>query len=239
MKQILFAFSLLLFAGNGFAQKGFGIDGSLGIGRNGGDLVYPLLIEGRMQLNDYLSVNLGLGLWNSGFKGAWEGLEETTSTIYSISSNKTLPSMQLGTRVQVPVFMYKEKQIRLFVEPKLYFLPFSAQKVELKESHYDLKVDIITEEITYKPNGEPQYTRMKSDCHPRLYGGIQVGFIYELIENVDLAISYGYTRMDLFKDLRGVSMNDKAMNEWPLNPYLPRKDLQMINVSFHVNLDLN
>jgi Outer membrane protein beta-barrel domain len=242
MKQIPLLFFLLLLAMNSFAQKGFGVDGSIGIGRNEGDLVYPLLLEGRMQFNDYLSVNLGLGLWNSGLKDSWneDEPEANFSTLYRLSSNKTLPSLQLGTRGQVPVFTLKDREIRLFVEPKLYFLPFSAQTVTLREVYYDMNTNSLTNEITYtEQKGTSKSESMKSESHPRLYGGVQVGFAFELMENIDLAISYGYTNMDLFKDLRGTSIQDQSLKGRPLNPHLPRTDLQQLSVSFLVNFNLN
>lgn len=242
MKQISLSIVLLLLTMNSFAQKGFGIDGSIGIGRNEGDLVYPLLLEGRMQFNDYLSVNLGLGLWNSGLKDSWKIDDENTkvSTLYRLSSNKTLPSLQFGTRVQAPVFTLKDKEIRLFVEPKLYFLPFSAQTVTLREVYFDMKTNSLTNDITYtEQEGTSKSSSMKSESFPRLYGGVQVGFAFELMENIDLAISYGYTNMDLFKDLRGASIQDQSFRQWSLNPHLPRTDLQQLNVSFLVNFNLN
>jgi len=235
MKRIFLAFLLVPLTCNGFAQKGFGLDGTIGMGRNGGDLVYPFLIEGRIQFNDYFSMNLGLGLWNSGFKDSWDDQKTITSTLYTISSNKTLPSVQLSMRGQVPVFNYKNKQVRFFAEPKLYFLPFSAQTVTLKEVYYKLEAD----NTTFTPTGKSDLSRMKSECHPRLYGGLQVGFAYEIAEDIDLAISYGYTNMDLFKDLRGRTMTDKSSNAWSFDDRLPRKDLQQINVGFLINFNLN
>jgi len=239
MKRILLSLSLLLLASNGFAQKGFGIDGSIGIGYNGGDQVYPLLLEGRTQFNDYLSLNLGLGIWNSGFKGSWKQDGTDKATLYNLSSNKTLPSLQLGARFQLPVFEYNDKNVRFFVEPKLYFLPFSAQKVTMVEKYYDVETEALKGDKIYTPTGETAKSSFKSACHPRLFGGIQLGFTYEVVKNVDVAISYGYTKMDLFKDLRGISMSDKSQNSWPLDKYLPKTDLQVISVSFLVNLDLN
>jgi len=239
MKRILLLLSLLLIASNGFAQKGFGIDGTIGIGYNGGDQVYPLLLEGRTQFNDYLSLNLGLGIWNSGFKGSWKQDGTNKATLYNLSSNKTLPSMQLGARFQVPVFEYKGKNVRLFAEPKLYFLPFSSQTVTLVEKYYDVETQDLTGDKIYTPTGEREKSSFKSACHPRLYGGIQLGFTYEVVQDIDFAISYGYTKMDLFKDLRGLSMSDKSQKSWALDDYLPKTDLQVISVSFLVNFDLN
>jgi len=235
MKRILLALLLVSLTCNGFAQKGFGLDGTIGIAQNGGDLVYPFLIEGRIQFNDYFSMNLGLGLWNSGFKDSWDDQKTTTSTFYTISSNKTLPSVQLSMRGQVPVFNYKNKQVRFFAEPKLYFLPFSAQTVTLKEVYYKL----ATDNVTFTPTGKSDLSSMKSESHPRLYGGLQVGFAYEITDDVDLAVSYGYTNMDLFKDLRGRTMADKSSNAWSIDDRLPRKDLQQINVGFLINFNLN
>ena len=167
MKRILFSFSLLLMACNGFAQKGFGVDGIIGMGRNDGDLVYPLLLEGRLQFNDFFSINLGLGLWNSGLKGNWEDPKSTTTTLYNISSNKTLPSLQLGTRGQIPVFRFNDKQVRFFVEPKLYFLPFSAKTVDLREIHYDIKTDGVTGDKTYEEK-ETYNESMKSGLSSKI-----------------------------------------------------------------------
>jgi len=239
MKRILFSLLLLLLAFNDFAQKGFGIDGSIGMGYNGGDQVYPLLLEGRTQFNDNLSLNLGLGIWNSGFKGSWKQDETDKATLYNLSSNKTLPSLQLGARFQVPVFEYKGKDVRFFAEPKLYFLPFSAQTVTLVEKYYDVETQDLTGDKIYTPTGEREKSSFKSACHPRLFGGIQLGFTYEVVQDIDFAISYGYTKMDLFKDLRGLSMADKAQNSWTLDEYLPKKDIQIISVGFLVNFDLN
>jgi len=235
MKRILLAFLLVSLTCNGFAQKGFGLDGTIGMGRNGGDLVYPFLVEGRIQFNDYFSMNLGLGLWNSGFKDSWEKPDQNTSTLYTISSNKTLPSMQLSMRGQVPVFNYKNKQIRLFAEPKLYFLPFSAQTVTLKEVYFNR----VTDNNPFIPTGKSDLSSMKSECHPRFYGGLQVGFAYEIAEDIDLAVSYGYTNMDLFKDLRGRTMTDKSSIAWSFDDRLPRKDLQQLNIGFLINFNVN
>jgi len=138
-------------------------------------------------------------------------------------------------RGQIPVFSYKNKQVRLFAEPKLYFLPFSAQKVTLKEVYYKLAAD----NITYTPTGLSDLSSMKSECHPRLYGGLQIGFAYEIADDIDLAVSYGYTNMDLFKDLRGRTMSDKSSKTWSLDDRLPRKDLQLLNIGFLINFNVN
>ena len=239
MKRLLLSISLMLLACNGFAQKGFGADGTIGVGQNGGDMVYPLLLEGRVQFNDYFSMNLGIGAWNSGFKGSEKKSNETTLTYYNFSSNKTLPSLQWSVRGQVPVFRYNEKNVRLFIEPKIYFLPFSAQTVSLTETYYDIKTDAISGQITYSKTGQIKNSDMKSESISRVYGGVQVGLAYELFENVDLAISYGYTNMDLFKDMRGRSITDQTSGKWALDTFLPRKDLQQLNISFLVNFNLN
>jgi hypothetical protein len=238
MKKMLLSLTLLLCATSGFAQKGFGIDGSFGIGYNGGNMAYPVLLEGRIQYNDYFSTNLGVGFWNSGFKGSWNS--DDKSIYYNLNSNKTLPSLQLGTRGELPVFRYQDKQVCLFLEPKLVFLPFSAQKVSLLETYFDVKTNDVTGEVTRKPTGVVVKTNTKSECHPRLYGMIQAGFTVELTENVDLAVSYGYTPMDLFQDLRGKTIKDSHSNDFSMDKYLPaRTDLHLLNVGFRVNFDLN
>jgi hypothetical protein len=240
MKKIQLSLVFLLLAMSSFAQKGFGVDGSFGVGYNGGDLTYPILLEGRMQFNNYLSVNLGIGLWNSGFKDNWQEDATGTSTLYLLSSDKTLPSLQLSTRGQIPLFNYKNQQFRFFVEPKLYFLPFSARSADLREIYYSLKVDEDSGEKIYTPTGKSDNTSMKSESNPRLYGGLQVGFSFELIQDVDLSISYEYTNMDLFKDLRGQTIKDSNSKDLSLDEHLPtRKDLQLIKVGFLFNFDLN
>lgn len=234
MKRNLLFFILFVLSLNSSAQKGFGIDGSLGFGQNGGEMVNPILLEGRVQWNDYFSTNLGVGLWNSGYKDSWKIDQTESFTLYRLSDNKTLPSMQLSMRGQFPVFKFNEKTVRLFVEPKLYFLPFSARTVNLMEIYYEKKTDALTGAITYKETGDPLKTSLKSECHPRLYGGIQGGLSIELMENFDLALSYGYTNLDLFKDLRGQSIND-----FSLDNYLPGSDLHLINISLLVHFNLN
>jgi len=94
MKKILLSSMFLLLIWNGSAQKGFGLDGSLGFGLNGSEMVNPILLEGRVQWNNYFSTNLGLGLWSSGYKSVWNKETSTKATIYKIKDNQALPTMQ-------------------------------------------------------------------------------------------------------------------------------------------------
>jgi len=232
---ILLALTLMLSSWFSHAQKGFGVDGTLGLGYNGGDLVYPLLMEGRVQWNDYLSTNLGVGIWNSGLKESWttENLVASTAIISRLSNNETLPSLQLSTRGQIPVFKINNRTIRFFVEPKLYFLPFSARTVTLQDIYYNRKIDAISGKVSYEETGITVKNSLKSACNPRMYVGIQSGLIVEVFNNIDFALSYGLTNLDLFRDLR-----NRTIRDLPLNPYLPKKEMQLVGISLiaHMNL---
>jgi hypothetical protein len=238
MKRILLSIFLLPLVVNSFAQKGYGLDGSLSFGFNGGQTVYPILLEGRIQWDDYFSTNFGLGLWNSGFKNTWKVDQTTTATLYRLSDNQTVPSLQLSSKGQFPVFKILDRTVSLFAEPKLYFLPFSARTVNMEEVYYSRTTDAIGN-VTYTATGDFQNSNMKSESHSRLFGGIQAGLSIELIDNVDFALSYGYTKMDLFKELRGLNNENWPLKNSSLDYYLPSKDLQMISVGICVHYNLN
>lgn len=238
MKRILFSIMVLTLTANSFAQKGFGVDGSLGFGFNGGQTVYPILLEGRVQWNDYLSTNLGVGLWNSGFKNTWKADQLSTATLYMLSDNQTVPSLQLSLRGQLPVFKMFERTVNLFAEPRLYFLPFSKRTVNMEEVFYNKTTDAIGN-VTYSATGVTQSSDMNSESHPRLYAGIQGGLSVELINNVDLSLSYGYIKMDLFNELRGLNNESWPLKNSSFDYYLPRKDLHTINIGICVHYNLN
>lgn len=238
MKHAVILFASLLLAGNSFAQKGFGIDGTIGFGQNGGEPVYPMLLEGRIQWNRFFSTNLGIGLWNFGLKDHWQQEGSETVSCFDLNSNKTLPSLQLGVRSQWPVFNCKKGSVRVFLEPKLYFLPFSAQTLHLTKIVYRVETHEQNEK-TYVKDGDPKTSNLKSECHPRLYGGVQAGIHVPLTESIDLTIGYGYTHIDLFKDLRNKFIKDTSENEWPLNESLPRVGLHTLSLGFLINFDLN
>jgi hypothetical protein len=235
MKRILFSTILLALACTGQAQKGFGLDGSLGFGLNGGELVNPLLLEGRIQWDDHFSSNLGLGLWNSGYKQVWKAGNETSFTIFHLSDSKPLPSVQLSSKAQVEVFRLLGRSVRFYAEPKLIFLPFSARTSMLEEDYYisDVVASAAAGETVYKLSSSAQNT-YKSECHPRFYYGLQGGLSTEVYENFDLSIGFGYTNMDLFKDLRGQSLHGVSLDN-----YLPRSGITLISISllYHYNFD--
>ena len=238
MKRILLSVFIFALTSNSFAQKGFGFDGSLSYGYNGGQTVYPLLLEGFVQWNDYLSTNLGLGLWNSGYKSSWMSDQTTTSILYMLNDDQTVPSLQLGCKGQLPVFKLFKRTVCLFAKPKLYFLPFSARTVDMQEAYYSRNTDILGH-VTYSATGEVQSSEMKSASHPRIYGGIQGGLSIELVNNVDFELSYEYTNMDLFKELRGANNEAWPLKNGSFDYYLPRKSIQMISIGICVHYDLN
>jgi len=53
-------------------------------------------------------------------------------------------------------------------------------------------------------------------------------------DNFDLSVGYGYSNIDLFKDLRG-----RNIKSFGLNNYLPAPGMQLINITLHYNYNQN
>jgi len=234
MKHFVVLLALLGTTTLSFGQKGFGLDGTMGFGLNGSEMINPLLLEGRVQWNDFVSTNLGLGLWNSGYKAIWNTESGTTATIYKLTDNQALPTVQLSLKGQYPIGYFLERELKLFVEPKMIFLPFSARTSYLNELYYTISYNGSEKIVTPGPSEDNVTTSYKSGCKPRLYYGIQLGLLVNVYENFDLSLSYGYTNIDLFMDLRGQSIKG-----FELNNYLPVKGMQLINLSLQYNFNLN
>lgn len=234
MKYFLVLWSLFTISTYGFGQKGFGLDGTLGLGLNGSEMINPLLLEGRIQWSEKVSSTLGLGLWNSGYKAVWNTETSTNATIFKLTDNKALPTIQLGLAYQYPIGKFLGRDFSLFVEPKLMFLPFSARKTYLNELYYTISYEGSDKVYTPGPSEDNQVTSLKSECNSRFYYAIQGGFKFNLHENFNLSLGYGYTNIDLFKDLRGRSIKGHS-----LDTYLPNPGMQLINITLQYNYNLN
>ena len=172
MKRLFVLLSLLAMTGFGFAQNGFGLDGTVGLSDASNGQIYSMQLEGRMQWNDYLSTSVGVSLWNSGYKNGWrEDYTDNTATMFRLSDNQTVPGLQLNTRGQLPLFNVSNHSVRLFVEPSLYFMPFSGRTVNLNETHLLKKVDSGTGNITYEERTVDPISEssLKSDSHSRFF----------------------------------------------------------------------
>ncbi len=231
MRNSIVLWAMLSVATASFGQKGFGLDGSLGFGMNGSEMINPVLLEGRVQWNDFFSTNLGLGLWNSGYKSVWNEEVGTTATIYKLTDNKALPSLQFSVKGQAPIGKLLGHDLTIFAEPKIIFLPFSARTTYLNELYYTINTD--GEKIP-GPSENNVKTALKSDCHARFYYGIQGGLSINIHDNFDLSVGYGYSNIDLFRDLRG-----RSIKSFGLNNYLPAPGMQLINITLHYNYFLN
>lgn len=234
MKKFIVLCSLLSVALTSFGQKGFGLDGTLGLGINGSEMINPMLLEGRVQWNDQFSTNLGLGLWNSGYKAVWNTETGTNATIYKLTDNKALPTIQVGLDYQIPIGKFMGRDIGFYVEPKLMYLPFSARTTYLNELYYTISYDGTEKIYTAGPSEDNQISSLKSECHGRLYYQLQGGFRINLYDNFDLSLGYGYTNIDLFKELRG-----RNIKGFSLDKYLPNPGMQLINITLHYNYNLN
>ena len=230
MRYSIVLWTLLSVATVCFGQKGFGLDGSLGLGMNGSEMINPVLLEGRVQLNDYLSTNFGLGLWNSGYKSVWNAESGATATIYKLTDNKALPSLQFGFKGQYPIGKFLGRDFKIFAEPKIIFLPFSARTTYFNELYYSISYSGTDKIYTPGPSEDNLKTSLKSDCHARFYYGIQGGLSVNILDNFDLSVGYGYSNIDLFKDLRG-----RTIKSFGLNNYLPVPGMQLINITLHYN----
>ncbi len=236
MKHTIVLWTLLSLVTVSFGQKGFGLDGSLGFGMNGSEMINPILLEGRVQWNDYISTNLGLGLWNSGYKSVWSSESGNTATIYKLTDNKALPSMQLSLRGQYPIGNFFGHECKVFAEPKLIFLPFSSRTTYLNELYYTINTD--GEKIP-NPSEDNFKTSLKSDCHARFYYEILGGISVNILENFGLSVGYGYSNIDLFKDLRGRSIHGSVSDLNLDDKGLPAKGLHLINITLQYDFNLN
>ncbi len=234
MRYSIIFWTFLSIATTSFGQKGFGLDGSLGLGMNGSEIINPVLLEGRVQWNDYFSTNLGLGLWNSGYKSVWNQESGTTATIYKLTDNKALPSLQFSFKGQYPIGKLFGRDIKIFAEPKAFFLPFSARTTYLNELYYSISYSGTDKIYTPGPSEDNVITSLKSNCHARFYYGIQGGLNVSIHDNFDISVGYGYSNIDLFKDLRG-----RNIKNFGLNNYLPVPGMQLINITLHYNYNQN
>jgi len=234
MRYSIVLWVMLSVATASFGQKGFGMDGSLGLGMNGSEMINPVLLEGRVQWSDYISTNLGLGLWNSGYKSVWNEESGTSATIYKLTDNKALPSLQFSFKGQYPIGKFFGRDFKIFAEPKIIFLPFSARTTYLNELYYSITYNGTDKIYTPGPSEDNVKTSLKSDSHARFYYGIQGGLSVNILDNFDLSVGYGYSNIDLFKDLRG-----RNIKSFGLNNYIPVPGMQLINITLHYNYNLN
>jgi len=235
MKRSFLLWALLSATALSFGQKGFGLDGSLGLGLNGSsEPINPVLLEGRVQWNDFFSTNLGLGLWSSSYKSVWNEEVGTNATIYKLIDNKALPSVQAGLKCQYPIVKILGREFKVFVEPKLLFLPFSTRTSSLNELYYTISYDGTNKVFTPGPSENNVKTSLETDSHARFYYAIQGGLSVNLLDHFDLSLGYGYSNMDLFKELRG-----RSMKGFELNNYVPASGMQLITISLQYQYNLN
>ena len=227
---IIFTFSICASAINGY-----GIDGNLVAGLNGKEIVYLPSLSGRLILNDYFSTSLGIGLLNSGVKKEWTNETETSTTFTSfrLSSNKITPTLNLGFRGQLPLFEAFDRQIFLYAEPGLIYVPFSARDIDLHEIGFEKKTSPIDGTVTYKQVGDPSLNSITSPCHQNIYGSVSAGFSFEIKENVDFSIGYGYNNIDVFKYIRDMSINGVELRN-----LIPGSGIQFLNIGIRVNYKL-
>ena len=235
MRKLIISMFLLCLVTGAYAFKGFGIDGNLVAGFSGSEMVYNPSIDGRIQWNDNFSTILGVGLYNSGVKDLWTNETEnsTTFTAYKLSSNYVSPTLHLSLRGQIPVFNAFGRQFYLYAEPKLIFMLYSGRELSLYEYGMKKQTDPITGEASYTENGDPVMNTLKSECHPDFYGSVSGGLSFEIKDNFEMAVGYGYSNIDGFKYVR-----DKNIHGTALSGHLPGAGYSFINVSIRVNYDL-
>ena len=210
-----------------FSQTEFHVEGTLGVGLNGSEMVNPILIEGRWNSNEYFSTSFGLGLWNTGFKQVWEEGDNNVFTIYHLNDNKALVSMQGGIKIQYPIATILAQPLWFFVEPKAYFLPFTLRNPSLKEDTYT--IDPIESASSGSPvydHASPPLNTMKSSSVPQLGFGMQFGFTTEIQNKIRFGIGFGYSNLDFFKQLRGQKIHNTLFDS-----HLPNKGLKTILLS--------
>jgi hypothetical protein len=240
MKRILFTVAFLSVTCGCFSQIGFGLDGTLGVGFNDKETVNPILLEGRVQWNNYFSTNIGIGLWNSGYKDSWKDEGSSTLNLYHLNDNKALPTLQVSLRGQAPILKIGNKTIKIFVEPTLYFLPFSARTTTLEYKHFTATSGTSEYDFTdgskfwkYDQTNSGSIS-LESDNSPHLYYGIQGGLSMNIYKDFDFCLGYGYTNIDLFRSLRGQTIGVANLND-----HLPKEGMTLFSVSLRYNYRLN
>lgn len=210
-----------------FSQTEFNVEGTLGVGLNGSEMINPILIEGRWNSSDYFSGSLGLGIWNTGFKHVWEEGDNNAFTIYHLNDNKTLATIQGGIKIQYPIVTILTFPLWLFIEPKVYFLPYTSRNPSLKEDTYTINLDKTASSgnPVYDHASPPLFT-MQSASALQLGFGIQFGFATEIQNKIRIGVGFGYSNLDFFKQLRG-----KKIHNTLLDSHLPNKGLKTILLS--------
>lgn len=215
------------------SQNGFGLEGSAGLGLDKNQDATQMLITGRDYINENMSLGLGIGLWNSGFKRNWSAETDKTAIIYKLSNSNTTPLINLSLRYSLPLASFQSHEIRFFLEPSVNLLPALSGDALLTETHFTIQnvngEKIITPDTPDK-NKEYSY---KSKTTQALYYQLQGGFSVALKENLNLNLGYGFSSMDLFKQLRGQSLSG-----FSLNNYLPKKNIQLITIGLQYRYNL-
>jgi hypothetical protein len=235
MKKLFFSTWLSIIPFYCFAQSSFGVEGSLGFGRSGGELVNSLLLDGRLTLNENLSSSLGIGLWDSSYKKVWKEGDETNFTVFHLIDSKALPTIQFGVKGQFKILEIRNYPISLFAEPKLYFLPFSSRTSNLKEEYYTIDpVESANSGVNvYKRTGTSRY-EYETENNPKLSYGIQAGISTILDKTMFLSIGLGYTNLDFYKELRGITLHSTSLNN-----HLPKQGLTTLFISMSYIISKN
>jgi hypothetical protein len=212
------------------AQTWLGAEGSFGLSYNGGEPINAIQLSGRLHVNDYLSSNLGIGLWNTGLKETWKDMsgDAQTFTLKRLREGKAIPTLHWGLRGEMPLLKVKRLPISLFVEPSLIFLPFSSKTPTIEEVYYTLDPIETANQGTnvYKPTGSSQLFTLQTTNNPKLYYGVQLGVSTELKNQMYLGLGVGYSNLDLFNSLRNQTLHGVSLND-----HLPRKGLTTVSLT--------
>lgn len=231
LRRHIVTYLLCLFSGSFLsanAQSPLEIEGAFGFGLGESQPYSNMLISARIHYNTTMSSTFGLGLWESGYNKQWLTEASDAKTIFHLYDGKTLPIIQSGIKIQHPIGKIGLYPISIGVEPFVTFLPFSARTAHLEETYFskDDAASTLAGKDIFERTGSADFA-IKSACHPRVYVGGAVHFSTIVKESIRVQLGFGYTTLDLFKDLRTENLHGV-----PLNEHLPKSGIKYMSLAF-------
>jgi hypothetical protein len=238
MKPLFSLFLSLLFYSQAFPQQGFELEGGIITTNNASTQVYALSLAGHYRFNELLSAGIGLNLWNSGYSDSWKetSADGETATLFKLYDNQTVPGIETNIRIQKTLFSLNNKTFDIYVEPGLHFIPLTRRTVYLNETYLTLEPgSTIEDPVFQKRLINPSYQGVtKSDSHVAIGLGLNGGFVVELSDNLDLHLTLGYNWLDLFKEVRSMTVTGHENNTtYDLKPYFNEENLFLFEMAFN------
>lgn len=203
------------------AQDGLSLEGNLGLQYTGSAPAYSLQLEGRYWFSPQWSASAGVGLWDSGIRGEWmEQVNSNTQRFYHVSDHEVMPSLQAGLRYERSLFSLNNRDVAFFLQGKTYLLMRKQRNTSLYQKEYSRD----DAQSPYMPSSATSGS-VQGHAPPSLHAGLDLGLNYPLNEEYSIAVSYGFSNIDLF-----TAMRNKSLLNVDLNPWIPNPNLQSFGI---------